>query len=456
MRNEITMKKKLIIIVLLLHEFSYCTIRSFQIVTQTLFLRKPFPYSPHYSYLSSSLSSWKAEIDYSAANEYIFAHYRNKVPTIPYFYNNVHVVKKGRERKVVTSNKVIGKIYNARNGIFYTENNRKEDESYLHPASLHRNGFVLYNSTTNVTDFKNVTMIEDVYTKELYHLLQQEFEHENYGLHYKNDNQHVIKNNKNKNRKSFLLHVTFWNPMVRGEEYNITRLTSNTTTPTASVANMVHIDTDVGAYATIQDLVNLIENNRLCISNHKNDSENYNSSFPKEYIIKLLEDGHRFAIINFWRNIHSESISQSPLGILYTKYNNNSKTTTAFPDKNNQYGTFPSSIPDFELSKWYFYPNMSKDECLLFYQYDRLASQTSDLWHCALNIVNGDEKESTTKPKPQNPRASFDIRAFVIFDEIVSPELDRFHENRLRQDLTLEESGCFCEEQAAKQKNNMS
>ena len=61
-------------------------------------------------------------------------------------------------------------------------------------------------------------------------------------------------------------------------------------------------------------------------------------------------------------------------------------------------------------------------------------------------------------------RASFDIRAFVIFeekihtasdldnDEDVSLNNDRFRPDRLRPMLSFEESGCFCDDQAAKRR----
>eukprot|EP01083_Nonionella_stella_P009362 26990_1 len=54
----------------------------------------------------------------------------------------------------------------------------------------------------------------------------------------------------------------FWNPMQRGEDLEISERKSGAT-PTASVASMVHIDTDVGAYESIDDLLTLIEKNRI-------------------------------------------------------------------------------------------------------------------------------------------------------------------------------------------------
>jgi len=50
------------------------------------------------------------------------------------------------------------------------------------------------------------------------------------------------------------------------------------------------------------------------------------------------------------------------------------------------------------------------------------------------------------------PRRSFDIRALIVLDESVPEELDRFSPDRTRPILTFEESGCFCDEQAADRK----
>merc|ERR1719491_2613077 len=97
----------------------------------------------------------------------------------------------------------------------------------------------------------------------------------------------------------------------------------------------------------------------------------------------------------------------SPLAILYTKYLA-------------RLGSFPQDAPDPIRSLWYTYPSMTKDECLLFLQYDRLLSQPSDLWHCALPSVGVGSKDRGCGGGGQDhgiPRRSFDIRALVVFRE---------------------------------------
>ena len=91
------------------------------------------------------------------------------------------------------------------------------------------------------------------------------------------------------------------------------------------------------------------------------------------------------------------------------------------------------------------FPNTTKDEVIVFYQYDRNVLQPSDLWHCAISTTRG--RESNNEFMHQ-PRKSFDIRAFIVLNETVPDEFDRFSPDRTRPILSFEESGCFCDEQA--------
>ena len=150
----------------------------------------------------------------------------------------------------------------------------------------------------------------------------------------------------------------------------------------------------------------------------------------KDVADAIIHGRQRFAVVNFWRNIGDAPVTSAPLAILSTRY-----------DK--QQLAFPNARPDMERSKWYVFPNATRDEVIVFYQYDRNLTQPSDLWHCAIST------QSSEKNEQYSERRSFDIRAFVVLDESVPEELDRFSSNRTRPVLTLDESGCFCDEQAA-------
>ena len=121
-----------------------------------------------------------------------------------------------------------------------------------------------------------------------------------------------------------------------------------------------------------------------------------------------MKQGKRFSVVNAWRNIGTTPIQRAPLVFLPMHYQ----------ETNMQ---FPKGTPNFSNSVWYSYPNMTTKELLLFCQYDRHVKYTSDLWHCALKQVGVDAP----------PRESFDVRAMVIFDETVPPDMDRLRASQL-------------------------
>ncbi len=390
-----------------------------------------------------------AQFDYSAANEYVKAHYGETAPSNPYFAHDkkkindeLHIGERTMEEGIQEF------VYNARNGIIDHNNDNHDKPNGIsisfHNASLLHNGFALHYSPTSISNYHNLSTIcgnGNIFKEESECLLKKEI-------------------NYFRGTKSF--NVTLWNPMVRSEEFNYSMsdhdynnndgIVHETTTPKASIASMAHIDTDIGAYSNIKDFVTLVEKNRLDKNEH----------FPTNEIVALLERGHRFAIVNFWRNINSDPISQSPLAILYTNYdqidssdqNENYQNQSQKNSRNmSKLNCFPYVAPNTVKSKWYTFPQMTTDECLIFLQYDRLATQISDLWHCALTNYMETKQEGQNQDDVEiEPRKSFDVRAFIVFDELVPLELDRLHPNRLRPGLTFDESGCFCDEQAEKRR----
>merc|ERR1719491_2272282 len=82
-----------------------------------------------------------------------------------------------------------------------------------------------------------------------------------------------------------LRHVVFWNPMIRGEGYTNQRTYDDTSVSTSNVATMAHIDTDVGAFESIEELVSMVENNRMTIMSEGDDQ------FKRKDIINSISDG---------------------------------------------------------------------------------------------------------------------------------------------------------------------
>lgn len=365
-----------------------CVVLSFLILTLTTALQ-PKCTKMSLGQPKPELDPWKEiEIDYSAVNEYVEAHYGEDSRLNPFFSN-------GKVRKET----VMEPIYDGRKGVYDNVLGARRE------ASLESCGFHLAKSPTRVKEWANKKEISTTYVRELEDVLSTCFP------------------------KDDLTHVVFWNPILRGEECEMSTRDDDHI-PTSPVAGMVHIDTDVGAYESMEDLLNLVGNNRPDTS----------LPFEKDDILSAINDGHRFAIVNFWRNINSTPVKRAPLAVLHTKY----KKDLASSTNASRYACFPDAAPDETLSNWYTFPDMTQDECLVFLQYDRLRSIPSDVWHCALPSVDS----ISTNLIPS--RKSFDIRAFVVFEEKIPVELDRYNHARVRPLLNLEESGCFCDEQGEK------
>ena len=334
-------------------------------------------------------------IDYSAANEYIRAHYNQS----QYF-----------EHEGDTS--VDHQIYDGRILQSHYENVKE---------MLNENALAIIQSSLS-TDIRwsEAEDIQQLYLQELERIVHKLF-------------------------PTNLINYCFWNPMLRGETLNISRQESSSvrkSIPTANVASLVHIDTDVGAYESIHELLDIVEKNKVSTMSSQNNMS------VKEVANDITHNKKRFAIINFWRNIGDTpvSMSSSPLAIMSTRYDNTQQ------HHHHQPNAFPNAKPNMEESKWYVFPNATKDEVIVFYQYDRNVLQPSDLWHCAISTRSSSGKDETMSP----PRKSFDIRAFVVLDESVPNELDRYNSDRTRPILSFEESGCFCDAQAEDRKQKRS
>jgi hypothetical protein len=339
--------------------------------------------------------AWRdAEIDYSAANQYIRSHYKtHHLSGYSYFS---HVDKNGE---------ALESIYDARKGFW------DDDEAgpRLAEPSLMGCGFMLQHAPTTVTiDFKDLEQVQDWYLPQL--------------------RSKVIPEAFPKDKIS---DIVFWHPMYRGDDQimskgNIQESAQQGVLPTASIVPLVHIDTDVGAFGSTDEIIRLVANSQL-------DDAEQARSFSTDALEDALDSGRRFCIVNLWRNVNlHQPVLRAPLAVLSTQYT---------PCESLRRSCFPDATPDRSTSRWYTFPSMTTDECLLFLQYDRDIQRPSDLWHCALASV----KESGAQP-----RRSFEVRALVIFQDDVLPHRDCFAQDRTRPHLTRQESECFCEDQAKK------
>jgi len=216
-----------------------------------------------------------AMIDYSAVNEYVRAHYKQSL----YFDHD----------------RIEQPIYDGR-----ARQSLYDDEREM----LSDNGLAIINMPLeHQIEWGKIEAIERYYIPQLEKIIHDTFHN--------------------------VTGYCFWNPMMRGESYSISR-SEKSETSTANVASMVHIDTDVGAF-NLKQFLDIVENN----------------AFGPEPVIS------------------------APLAIYSTRCD---KSHLAFPD-----------VGPSDESKWYIFPNATPDEVIVFYQYDRNIMQTSDLFHCAIS-----------------------------------------------------------------------
>ncbi len=124
--------------------------------------------------------------------------------------------------------------------------------------------------------------------------------------------------------------------------------------------------------------------------------------------VDALEAG-RYAFINVWRSIDSKhAVARSPLAVCdeaSVDPDEKFKYELRFPDRTGE--TY--SLRHSEKHKWYWYPGMSHDECLVFKCFDKRKDSTRFTFHTAF------DDPSTTEASP--PRQSIEVRTIAFFDE---------------------------------------
>lgn len=215
----------------------------------------------------------QAIIDYSAANEYVQAHYPDLRGLLkPYFGNN-------SKRKEA--------VYNARLGVL------EPDGKKCNQASLSHCGFTLCSSEAvqSVSNWTDLAEIRTSFLPQVRCLIEDAYPEDH------------------------ISDIIFWNPMRRSN--NLTQTRDGQTTPTANFASLPHIDLDVNAHEDAASLVDLIMKNQL--NDVEYDSEQIDS------VMASLEKGRRFAIVNAWSNLLPTPVDHAPLALLATRHAHGSR-----------------------------------------------------------------------------------------------------------------------------------
>ncbi|CAJ1938920.1 unnamed protein product [Cylindrotheca closterium] len=379
-------------------------------------------------------------VDYSAANEYIRAHYGDQSPRLPLYFEqeeSIETVHDARCGVPCTTTAAATTTTNKENPLI------GDDTTTNTVASLKTCGFTLVSppaispEDVQQNNWNNLEWIQRNRLPQWRKSLKQLYNHDA------------------PNHQRTIRHMLFWNPMLRGPPRKpITTTTpynndyggnteSFSSTPKASYAALPHIDMDVNAYDNFEDFLDLMENNEVEILDASDggtlSANQERIRQRRQDILDSIQNKHRgFAIVNAWCNVGKHPVRKDPLGLFSVQYDDD-KTTSSI-------AAFPMAAPNMNKSHWYAFSDMIPNEVLYFCQYDRDTSWPSDLWHCSLDgiVTTKHQGQQTNLP----PRESFDIRCLLVFDEEVPLEQDRFQRaNRLSSLLSLEESGCFCEGQ---------
>lgn len=76
-----------------------------------------------------------------------------------------------------------------------------------------------------------------------------------------------------------------------------------------------------------------------------------------ERLAAMLAAGHRFCIINCWRNAGRAPVGRAPLALLAARYAAAPAAPAAQPA-----ARFPEDSPDSARSRWYAFPSMTPEE----------------------------------------------------------------------------------------------
>lgn len=228
-------------------------------------------------------------------------------------------------------------------------------------------GFELRNHPTKVKDFLNAEEVERVYYQEMRTLLKQAVGADRVLIF-----DHTVRNTGNKNLNA----VT-----------------------EASAAAVMRVHADYTAESAPDRLKQLAKNNIW--------SYIRNRHLTEDDFADLMT--RRFAVVNVWRNISKTPVMRSPLGVCDANSVPDSDRflyELIFADRIGKNYSLQSN----PAHKWYHYPQMVKDECLLFKTYDKMEDRARFCFHTAFEYpksVHGDNVPN---------RESIEIRAFLFFD----------------------------------------
>jgi len=126
---------------------------------------------------------------------------------------------------------------------------------------------------------------------------------------------------------------------------------------------------------------------------------------------RVLSSRQRFALINVWRSIDPDHpVLQCPLALCDPGSVDEKDCISyemVYPDRIGS--RFALTNTNSSRHNWYYYPEMTMDECLMFTCYDRRPDGPRFVFHCAFDDGNSTDI----------PRQSIEVRTIIIFDEFI-------------------------------------
>ena len=117
---------------------------------------------------------------------------------------------------------------------------------------------------------------------------------------------------------------------------------------------------------------------------------------------------NRFAIINVWRSVKG-SVQTTPLAVCDARSVSDSNLVAVERRARDRIGEMQQATFDSN-HRWYFFPDMERDEALVFKTYDSAADgRARRSLHAAF--------DSPIAPPTAGPRESIETRAFAFFEE---------------------------------------
>lgn len=237
------------------------------------------------------------------------------------------------------------------------------------PAELEKQGFELHHHPTAVHDFENDDEVVKTYYDEMRDLVK---------------------------KATGAQHVLIFDHTLRSTgSANVSSLEGKV----ASTVSTVHADyTETGGPLRLSQLakdgVNSLELKR---------------QLSEEEMLKYVAN-RRYAIVNVWRGITDEPVQQMPLAccdVRSVREEDRIMYYLKFPDRTGE--NYLLKTDSSLQHKWYYYPEMIKDECLLFKTFDSKSNASRFCFHTAF------EDPKTRESAPA--RKSIEVRCMAFFPD---------------------------------------